>query len=67
MIRMSMEKNSLKLEHLLYLKLLWDVEGAKFGFELAVKQHVTCPRQFSSPAYQGVEVPIGSHKPRELY
>lgn len=62
MIQMSVEKNSLKSEHLLYLKLLWDLEGAEFGLELAVKQHVACHRQFSSPAYPGVVFPIGSHK-----
>lgn len=66
-IPVSMEKNSLKLEHLLYLKLLWDLEGAEVGFQLAVKQHVTYHRQFSCPAYRGVAFPIGSHKPRWLY
>lgn len=49
------------------MKLLWDVEGAEFELELAVKQHVTCHRQFSSAAYQGAAFPIGSHKPRQLY
>lgn len=64
---MSMEKNSLKSERLLCLKLFWDLEGADFGLELAVKQQMTGHRQFSSPAYRGIVFPTGSHKPRQLY